>query len=202
MEKETYNLRLIGSNDFSSCKIEVIDVGSRTQLDCYFQNYHFTAINEIPNCALNEIRLSLENLGFRLVCEGCRYDVSLMKGIDVGYVLELGKPSTKTVFYLDNTIFVDKIATLAEQDAYFDKWERSLGCTITDEKVDINDPLNTIGMWWSLANIDNWDIQMQEFKDGIAESVRKEMELIKQKVSETEYLFIKEKFETKLGVQL
>ena len=43
------------------------------------------------------------------------------------YELELGQKATNPVYIFDHTEFIDKIATVEEQEGFYEKWLKSVG---------------------------------------------------------------------------
>lgn len=92
-----------------------------------FQYYDREIIvtNDFPFLALTDLRLQLEKEHIKLICEGSRYDVHpsgmQMDGF-AAWELEISKPVTKLVDILDDTKLINRIATVKEQEEFYDKW--------------------------------------------------------------------------------
>jgi hypothetical protein len=205
MSEEEIYLKVIDENhEIFNSNLKIIDYGSRVKLDFTFRDCFISEIDDYPFLALNKLRLKLEEKGLKLVCQGARIDVNpsgmQLEGFNA-YELELSKSATNSVYIFDDTAQIEKLATVDEQAAFFEQWLKSVGFSNSKDKVDIYDPQNTLGEYWFIINLENWVVQSLEYKDGIIESIKKEL----QEIQNQGYLDIddlKLKFENKLKIKL
>lgn len=94
---------------------------------CNGQEY--SAMHKYPFWALTKIRENIEIGGGRLLCNGSRIDVypSGMSALGIlAYEIVMGKPATKLVSIFDSYTQLNKIVTVEDQKANFEKWLVSL----------------------------------------------------------------------------
>jgi hypothetical protein len=199
--KEEISLRVINNKNLGKANITLFDKGNIVQLDFSYKNISFSEVDEFAFIALNKIRLKLEEMDLKLICQGCRIDVYPVGIYFSGYELELGKPAINSVYLFDDTSYIERIGTVKEQDLFYDKWLKSVGFSKSEDKIDINDPQNTIGSYWWIINLDNWGIQSKEFQRGIIKSIEAELKKIK-KLGFVDVSSLKKKFEKKLNESL
>ncbi len=96
-----------------------------------------TWIAEGPNLweSFRQLRRSIEPLGLRLCCNGARINACVSRmGIEMGggggvYLVKLGHPvrHRRQLVSLFGYAPARKVVTLTEQDAFYERWLRSLG---------------------------------------------------------------------------
>lgn len=204
MKAEKLFLRIIDNNQIAKAKIEKFDRGNTIQLDFYYKDIFISQTDEFPFIALSKLRLKLEDRKLTLICQGSRIDVN-QSGMQLigfyAYELELSKPAINSVCIFDDTTQIKKISTVREQEEFYRKWLKSVGVSKSEDKIDINDPQNTIGSYWYIINLDNWKIQSEDFRKGIILSIEQELKKIK-KLGFIDLLILKRKFEERLNENL
>ncbi len=204
MKAEKLILRIIDNDAVTKSTLEIIETGNLVQLDFQYKDIFISEMDEFPFVALNKVRLKLEDRRLKLICQGSRIDVNQSGMQAVGfyaYELELSKPAINSVYIFDDTTQIKKIATVKEQEAFYDKWLKSVGFSELTDKIDVYDPQNTIGSYWYIINLENWETQSSDFKKGIISSIEQELK----KISESgliEFPALKDKFEKKLDITL
>ena len=125
MNVTTINIKIICLNENDLAKLLVYDYGKSTKLEFTYKDIMYIEEHEFPFTAFRKIRLAIEKLNIKLLCEGNRIDVhpSGMQLVGfMAYEMELGKPATNAVYIFDETDKVEKIGTVEEQTKYFDDW--------------------------------------------------------------------------------
>ena len=97
-----------------------------------FKGFKIDVEDNYPFLALSKIRLELEKIGVKIMCNGARLNV-YPSGAALGslkaYELEMGKSVTAAslVFIFDGFNDIAQIATVAKQKEYYRKWLNSVG---------------------------------------------------------------------------
>lgn len=202
METEIVFLRTIDKNqNISKAELELIEKDNFVKINFRLEDILLSEKDEFPFNALNKIRLELELRDLRLICQGCRIDVHPIGIYFYAYELELGRPAINSVYIFEDIEDIKKIATVKQQEEFYNKWLKSVGYSESSDKIDITNPQNTIGSYWHIINLVNWEIQSNHFKNGVISSIEKELKKIKQ-IGFPEALSLKEKFEKHLKVIL
>jgi hypothetical protein len=130
MEKQ---LKLVTANDKHEDAILFIDRGAIPSIQLRSKGYDSGKVTgEKLFFCLQKLHEKLDALSFKLLCNGCRYDVYPSRmSLDMGggvkaYKLELGKPGKDMVDIFDPTEDINAVRSVAEQKAYRQKWLESL----------------------------------------------------------------------------
>jgi hypothetical protein len=131
MNREEIFIKIIVNNSqIDKARLLVMDYGNNVQFDFCYNEITLSEKDEHPFTALERIRLKLEAVDIKLICQGSRIDV-YPSGMQLAgfyaYELELSKPATSSVYILDNTEWINRISTVKQQEDFYDKWLESVG---------------------------------------------------------------------------
>lgn len=123
----TYNLKCFDGNIFFDATIRSERNGRKVILVFETDRIHFTAEDHFPFLALQKIRLYLEDQGMKLLCNGARMDVypsGFFMESFLAYKLVMDKVAERRnlVSILDSTDELERIGTVSDQEAYWQKW--------------------------------------------------------------------------------
>ncbi|SHN07760.1 hypothetical protein [Chitinophaga sp. CF418] len=119
-----------GSNYFDSV-ISMVASHGRVELTFDAESIHIVVEDYYPFLALTQLRLQLEPMGIKILCNGSRLDVYPSSAVIIGfkaYRLEKGMIGSKDnlCYIFDPTEDLSKIATVAEQWDYWIKWRQDV----------------------------------------------------------------------------
>ena len=78
-----------------------------------------------PFIALAKIRVSLENIGLKILCNGSKLNVypsGMALSSVKAYELEMGKPATKLLNIFDPISDPEEVASVADQKSFYENW--------------------------------------------------------------------------------
>ena len=120
-----YLLKSFNNTDFFDSVLIFTQKGNKVELEFICKHCTLTAEDDFHFLALIKIRIELEKLGIRILCNGSRIDVYL-SGMTLStlkaYELKIGEPARKLLNIFEPTEDIDKIATINEQKAYWETW--------------------------------------------------------------------------------
>jgi hypothetical protein len=133
MNKENYKVKVaIGNNETKECQLTLLKLGTKDyQLELEIDSLNYKAINTFPFIGLQMIRKNLEKTEYKLLCKGSRFNVypsgSLLRG-KMAYALTLGRSPERNemVIIFDEESDINSIATVDEQNKFYDNWKKSL----------------------------------------------------------------------------
>lgn len=111
--------------EFLSSILTFTQKGNVYELELEYKNKSITAINDFPFLALIKIREELEKQGIKILCNGSRVDVypsGMALSSLKAYELKMGEPARKLLNIFEPTDNLEKIATINDQKAFWEKW--------------------------------------------------------------------------------
>lgn len=129
MEIEKIKLKVIVGHRIALAELVVIDFGDCIQLDLLCSNTVLTAKKELPFDTLQQLRLELEKMNIKIVCEGARVDVypsGMQLQTFMAYETKMNEPATKEVYIFGDTGQIEKLVSVNDQEAYHRKWLESV----------------------------------------------------------------------------
>ncbi len=128
-----YNIKVVtNNNEITTGNLILIRLENRDyQLELEIGNIKLKDINTFPFIGLQNIRMELEKIGFKLLCKGSRINVypsgALLGGRNA-YLLTLGRSPERneTVMIFDEEIDIDKISSVEKQQKFYNDWKQSL----------------------------------------------------------------------------
>lgn len=117
-----YIVKIFDGLEFSDSTLIFTSKGAKCELEFLFNNKSIIVENDFPFLALVAIRIELEKLGMKILCNGSRIDV-YPSGMGLNtlkaYELKMGEPARKLVNIFEATEDIDKIATINEQKLFW-----------------------------------------------------------------------------------
>jgi hypothetical protein len=126
---KTYLLQCFKDHKYFDSRLTFTQQNSKVQLEFLSTYKEIKVEDEFPFFALVKIRMELEKLGIQILCNGSRLDVypSRMGMMSLkGYELIMGKLATTLLNIFEPTNDINKIATVKDQELYFENWIKSL----------------------------------------------------------------------------
>jgi len=125
----TYPLQCLRGYEIFDSTVTFTQKGAKVQLEFISTYTEIKVEDDFPFLALIKIRMELEKLGVKILCNGSRIDVypSGMGMMSLkAYELKLGEQAKKLLNIFEPTEEIDKIATIEDQRLYFENWLKSL----------------------------------------------------------------------------
>ncbi len=123
----TYPVKSYNGSEYLDSFLYYSSGGGEITLRYELGDIKIAEVNTFPFVALVNIRLKLEPVGVKILCNGCRVDVYPSGAALVSvkaYRLEMGQPATREslVKIFEPTDDIDKIATVEEQREFWKNW--------------------------------------------------------------------------------